>query len=59
MNGSTAVAVDFGETGARDGIHEYCQDLDVSASEELTKLCSSVQRCILVASCHFIASGVE
>jgi hypothetical protein len=41
MNGSTAVAVDFGETGARDGIHEYCQDVDVSASEELRKLCGS------------------
>lgn len=42
MNGSTSV--DFGERGARDGICEYCQDLDVSASEELTKVCGGVER---------------
>ena len=42
MNGSTSV--DFGERGARDGIREYCQDLDVSASEELTEVCGSVER---------------
>src|ERR1700737_1460641 len=45
MNGSTSV--DFGETGARDGIHEYCQDLDVSASEEL----SMRQRSTLYSDC--------
>jgi hypothetical protein len=40
MNGSTSI--DFGERGARDGIHEYCQDLEVSASEELTKVPGSM-----------------
>jgi hypothetical protein len=35
MNDSTVV--DCWESGARDGIQEYCQDLHVSASEELTK----------------------
>ncbi len=35
MNDSTFV--DSWESGARDGIQEYWQDLHVSASEELTK----------------------
>jgi hypothetical protein len=35
MNDSTLV--DSWESGARDGIQEYCQGPHVSASEELTK----------------------
>jgi hypothetical protein len=42
MNGSTSV--DFGETGAKDGIHEYWQKRDVSASEELTKVFGNLGR---------------
>jgi hypothetical protein len=36
MNGSTSVS--FGESGAKDAIHEYWQKRDISASEELTNV---------------------
>jgi hypothetical protein len=36
MNGSTSVS--FGESGAKDAIHEYWQKPDISASEELTNV---------------------
>jgi hypothetical protein len=42
MNGSTSVI--FGESGAKDGIHEYWQKRDVSASEELTKVFGNLGR---------------
>jgi hypothetical protein len=35
MNDSTLV--DSWESGAKDGIQKYCQDLHVSASEELAR----------------------